>query len=165
MQKRLYFICPTDGLEACIDRTFRHENYYFTSLGNSLVFNAETVNEINELIETKNIEEVTFVLSDNNRLIIDALKNKEFTQISALNRFYKNLEMQKNLSNILWYESDFMVPILSHYLNSKMIEIQPYLYDWLVDRVKLTGKIFYRQKNIFREIQPDLYNWGCYILN
>ena len=65
-QKHLYFICPTDYLEPVIDATFNQENYYMTSLGNDLDLNDEFVGEINGFIETKNIKEITFVLSKDN---------------------------------------------------------------------------------------------------
>lgn len=55
MQKHLYFICPTDHLETVINNTFKQENYYCNSLGNSIKFDSEMVGQINVLIETKNI--------------------------------------------------------------------------------------------------------------
>ena len=45
------------------------------------------VGQINVLIETKNIREITFVLSDNNRIVIDALKNHDFIDVRGCNNF------------------------------------------------------------------------------
>ena len=51
MQKRLFFICPTDNLEKAINFKFKQENYFLTSLGNSFEFNKDDVKEINTHIK------------------------------------------------------------------------------------------------------------------
>ncbi len=43
MQKRFFFICPTDCLEHTINTTFKYENYFYTSLGNSFNYNRKTI--------------------------------------------------------------------------------------------------------------------------
>ncbi len=83
MRKHLYFICPTDRLEAVINARFKQENYYWTSLGNSVSFDNERVGEINALMETKSITGITFVLSDDNCMFLDALKDREFSSING----------------------------------------------------------------------------------
>ena len=67
--RKLYFVCPTDCLERTLDKN-RQENYYVTSLGNSVIFSEEMVEKINSFIESKGIKEITFVLSNNNRCMV-----------------------------------------------------------------------------------------------
>ena len=71
MSRHLYFVCPTDNLEKLIEEKYPQENYYLTSLGNSIKFSNDFIVEINGLIEAKGIEKVTFVLSKNNHFILD----------------------------------------------------------------------------------------------
>ena len=63
MGKHLYFVCPTDNLETVIENHFQNKNYFLSSLGNSLGFSFEVVEEINSLIENKGITEINFVLA------------------------------------------------------------------------------------------------------
>ena len=46
MLKHLYFICPTDFLEGVIENVFKQINYYYTSLGNSITFDKDSVKQL-----------------------------------------------------------------------------------------------------------------------
>mgnify|MGYP004137638051 CR=1 FL=1 len=84
MRKHLYFVCPTDHLETVINDHCYQENYYLTSLGNSVSFNSEFIGEINSLIEANRITEITFILSDNTSAILVQL----YCYISCINSKY-----------------------------------------------------------------------------
>ncbi len=108
MQKCLYSLCPTDCLETVINNTFRNENYFYTSLGNSVIFSNNTITEIKILISKHRINEVCFVLSNNNHFILDALKNNNFSNIRGLSTFYKEIKKKRNIPNPL----DMMITII-----------------------------------------------------
>ncbi len=94
MQKHLYFICPTDYLETVIEASFLEENYFLTSLGNSLRLDSETLGEINGFIESKNINEITFVLSEDNRFFNKKDELKLQTISVHLNKKIRELRSQ-----------------------------------------------------------------------
>ena len=73
MQKNLFLLCPTDCLESVVNHVFRNENYFYTSLGNSIVPEKRTLEYIEELITKHHITNVYFVLSNDNPIILDAL--------------------------------------------------------------------------------------------
>ena len=64
MKKCLYFICPTDCLESTIQSTFHQENFFYSSLGNSVNFNECELNQAKQLICDKGIREISFILAD-----------------------------------------------------------------------------------------------------
>ncbi len=156
MQKHLYFICPTDHLETVIDSTFQQEHYYCTSLGNSITFDAEMVGQLKELLATKNIRNISFVLSDANSIVLDALGNHEFSKIAGLNIFYQEIARQMKRSKELWQPPDLQFSILSYFLNHKIRELRQRLQIAPTDQVKINGKIYSRQTKTFSDIYADL---------
>ena len=76
MPKHLYFICPTDHLETVINRHYNEENYFISSLGNSIDFNKQFTAYLCDLVEAKGITEISFVLAQDNTLFNDPRKNK-----------------------------------------------------------------------------------------
>lgn len=157
MQKHLYFICPTDHIERIINKTFQQENYFYTSLGNSIRFDADMAAQINGLIESKNITEVTFVLSSSNQVVMDVLSQQNFSSIEGLDSFYHEITQQKERSKMLWQRSDLPIPILSHYLNQKIKELQPKISSWIVDNVHINSKIYIRKSNVFKDVYADFF--------
>lgn len=165
MHRHLYFICPTDYIETVINNRFPQENNYLTSLGNSVNFNLCFVEEINLLIETKQITEITFVLSDNNKLIQDALKSQDFKNVKGLKSFYDAIIEQKKRTKTVWQASDIQISIISYFLDLKIRELQTQLSNRSIDGVKIRAKIYYRQKDVFHEIYPDIFSLNHFHLN
>lgn len=155
MHKHLYFICPTDHLESVINTTYRQENYYCTSLGNSITFDAKVVGQIHQLIETKKISRITFVLSNTNNIVGDALKNHDFVRIRGLDTFYDEILKQKSHST-LFGQSNHLSFLVSSYLNKKIKELQRKLNNVPNSLIKINGKIYIREKNTFKNIYSDL---------
>ncbi|MCH2195588.1 hypothetical protein [Kordia sp.] len=156
MKKHLYFICPTDHLEAVINDVSKSENYYITSLGNSIVFDKDTIDEISVLIARKDIDEITFVLSDTNKIILDALDHENFTNIRGLNILYDEMKKQKEYKQIIWGNRDLRTPILSYHLNQKVYELISKLHHWNLDILKVNAKIYNKQDDIFNDVFSDL---------
>ena len=108
MFNKLYFICPTDNIESIINSKLNDNNFYITSLANSITFNYDFIKELHSIIESKKISEITFVLSDDNKLISDALENKEYKNIRSLYHLYLKILSQKNYfkKNLLYLKFD-----------------------------------------------------------
>lgn len=165
MRKHLYFICPTDHLENIIQKNLSKDNYFITSLGNSISFGPDLIEEINSLIRSRNIEEITFVLSDNNKFFKDALENQRFNNIRSLKQFYNFILNEKIRSNKIWEKSDIRSLIIAYYLNLKSKELELLISDPLFNPINLSAKIYKRQKNIFNEVHADLFSLDSFSLN
>jgi len=87
MQKCFYFICPTDCLEYTINKRFKKENYFYTSLDNSFVYDAS---------KKHSIREIFFVLSLDNKIVAEAFNDNDFFYFGILNNFSKEIRKQKN---------------------------------------------------------------------
>jgi len=165
MRKHLYFVCPTDHLETVINSNFQQENYFLTSLGNSVTFNPQLIEEINLFIATKRITEITFILSDTNKMITDALKSQTFNEVRGLKRFYDVITEQKKCTAIVWQTLDIKVPIISFCLNLKIKELKLRLNSSIRGGVKVNAKIYNSRKNTFNEIYADLLHLAYFSLN
>lgn len=164
-QKRLCFICPTDHLESIINKSFQYKNYYYTSLGNSVVFNNATLNQIENLILTHNIKEISFILSNTNSIVLDALGNQSFSEIRGLDNCYHEIIKQKKYSDIFLHEYNREFYLLSHYLNKKIKELQLKLNNLIIDQAKIDGKIYNKQEGIFDSIYTNLISDEYFSLN
>ena len=156
MSKYLNFICPTDGIKAAINRAFEHTNYFYTSLGNSVTFNADTMSRVESLLVKHNIQDINFILSVSNPIIQDALGNRHFSEIRGLHHFYLEISKQKQYSEVLYRQHNREVVILSYYLNKKIRELVKALKGRKIEKVHIKGKIYNKRKNLFQEIYPDL---------
>lgn len=165
MHKCLHLICPTDGLESTINNRFNYDNYFYTSLGNSVVFDDNTVCQIKSLIKKHDIKEVSFVLSSENSIVFDALGNQNFSDIRGLNNFYLEINKQRVHSRELWRIDDNQYAILSYYLNNKINELQFELNNLHIKPIKISGKIYNKQEGIFDSIYSDLLCIKKYALN
>ena len=56
---------------------FKKTNCFYTSLGNSVIFDSNTIYDIKYLIKKNNIKEVSFILSDDIIIILNASKENE----------------------------------------------------------------------------------------
>ena len=162
---KLYFICPTDSLEPIINDTFTSGSYYYTSLGNSITFDKHVMRQIKKLIRTKKIQEIYFVLSNDNRILLDALGNQNFSDITGLNDFYTQIIQQKKDSETSWQGQNHQSLILSNHLNNKIKELKLELSGSMADRLKIGGKIYHKKENIFSDTYHNLIAMECFSLN
>ena len=165
MERHLFFICPTDHLETVIAKHFRQENYYITSLGNSVDFNPQLIEEINELIEAKSISEISFILSDNNKIIMDVLKSEDLKSIRGLESFYHRISEHKRRTEVLRSLFYSERPLITQYLTLKVQALKPQLNSWFADKVKVNATIYKRQTNVFKEANADLIYLDHFCLN
>ena len=122
IKKSLNFICPTDCLEPIINDAFSQENYYYSSLGNSITFDRKIVHQLEKLIKKREIKEISFVLSNDNRIVLDALGNQDFSEIRSLGDFYKKVTLQRDQIGLTWKIWDRQSLLLSYHLNKKIRE-------------------------------------------
>lgn len=165
MQKNLYFLCPSENLEAVIEKSFPQENYFLSSLGNSISFSDDFILDINSLIESKGIGKITFILSNNNRFILDAMKNQEFKYIKELKEYYKTIEKRKVLTIKSYKNKNFTSLITSHILKTKINELNSNLFDWIRNKISIEGKIYHPTKNIFFDVRINIIEPESLFLN
>ena len=158
MHKHLYFVCPSDNLEGLIDKKFPQENYFLSSLGNSISFSKDIMQEVNALIELKGINKITFILSDDNKLIFDGLRNQNFENINILKKLYNNISDYKKLTSKVYTQGNLQILVTSNLLNEKIKEIKLSLYDWLSSKVNIDAKIFIRKSEEFKGFPNHLFN-------
>ncbi|MDG1296332.1 MAG: hypothetical protein P8P48_04275 [Saprospiraceae bacterium] len=124
MNGHLYFICPTDHLELIIDNAFLGDSYFFTSLGNSMVFDEDLCFEIGNLMELKGIQAITFILSDKNKVIRDALLHQDFSRFGRLKGLYDEITNHKEQSRSQGVQDARIHELaLSVHLDSKVKEL------------------------------------------
>ena len=121
--------------------------------------------EINALIEANHIREITFVLSDSNSIIKDALTDQVFNSIKRLRGFYDELVADKKCTRRIWQAVDVQLPLISSYLNYKAEQLQLLLNDWLIDQVTVNAKIYFQSKRCFNEIDLHLLSMKHLSLN
>ena len=165
MQKNLYFLCPSENLEAVIEKRYPQENYFLSSLGNSISFSDDFILDINSLIESKGIGKITFILSNNNRFILDAMKNQEFKYIKELKEYYKTIEKRKVLTIKSYKNKNFTSLITSHILKTKINELNSNLFDWIRNKISIEGKIYDPTKNMFFDVRINIIDPESLFLN
>ncbi|MEM8909599.1 MAG: hypothetical protein AAGD05_17255, partial [Bacteroidota bacterium] len=158
-------ICPTDCLESTINGAFKEENYYCSSLGNSITFDHQMLSKTKKLIRTKNIDHISFILSSDNSIVLDALGNQDFISIRGLNHFYTQVNWQKKQATLSWKAKNNPHLILSYYLNYKIKELKDGLKEPALEQLKIDGKIYHKQENIFRNIYSEFVCTKYSILN
>lgn len=164
MQKCFYLICPTDSLESVINNTFGCENYFYTSLGNSFSYDARTIAYISQVIEKQNIKEICFVLSLNNKVVLDVLQNN-VSSIRRLDNFYCEISKQEKRSKAVSQKGKYQFSVLSYYLNFKIKDLQLQINNLSDKPITISGKIYNEHIGAFADIYSDLVCLDKYHLN
>ncbi len=120
MQKCFFLICPTDCLESTINKIFKYENYFYTSLGNSFNYENKTLESIKKIIRKHKIKEIYFVISIDNKIILDAFGYQFFSEIRGLKKLYNEIISQKEESKISLQRGNDKFLVLSYYLNKRI---------------------------------------------
>jgi len=156
MPKHLFFLCPTDHLESVIHQACTQEKVFCTSLGNSIEFDTDMLLHLQAWIQEKNIDQISFILSCDNAIILDALRGQEYAHTHGLNRFYDQLARQKEYTEGLWQSCDHSYLLISQHLNQKVTELKKGLGNFLLPPLTIQGKIFNRNTETFSKIYSDL---------
>ncbi|MAJ32660.1 MAG: hypothetical protein CMC18_08490 [Flavobacteriaceae bacterium] len=162
---RLFLVCPTDFLESKINEVnYNSNNYFYTSLGNSLNTDFKTLLHIKEILNKHSIDEVHFVLSPSNKIILDALKGQRFSRIRNMGNFYKKINQLK-AHKICKTQDGTEYLSISFYLNKKVKEVQQFLNISSSTPIKVTGLIYDSKRAEFENIYPVLYGLEYFQLN
>ncbi|MFK8008026.1 MAG: hypothetical protein AB8H03_16835 [Saprospiraceae bacterium] len=156
MKSCLYFICPTDSLESVIENAFHQENYFYSSLGNSISFTNKDLNQIKKLICSKGIRKIVFVLSDDNQIVLDALGKQVFSDIRGLKKIYNQVLLQKEYLEMSWQIQNPQFLILSSFLNEKIEKLKDGLSDLMIGEITISGKVYSKERYKFKDIYSDL---------
>lgn len=155
--KTLYFICPADNIEHDINKQFKTENYFYTSLGNSIALNENsTLEQIKYLIESKNITKIFLVLSDENPILLDAINKQNFSGITGLKELYVQLLEKKEHAETYWRTQNGFQLILSYHLNAKIKELGDGLKEILNSEIEIDGQIYNKEHIQFHDIYSNL---------
>lgn len=165
MQNHLFFICPTDFLEAPINSKFHGENYFMTSLANTIQFDVNQIEKINNLIEAKKIRRISFVLAGDNRLVVDALNSSDFYAIKGMQDFYDQIVKEKNRIELLWKSSNLTSQTISSHLHLKIQELKDQMHSDLLENIEIDAIIYSRQHNSFSQLKSKVYDTNLLCLN
>ncbi len=149
-------MCPTDCLEARINEQYNTVNYFYTSLGNSFNIDQLSLKNIQELIKKHSIKNIYFVLSSDNRFILDALKGQFSNKIGNLESFYKEIKHQKIISEKTCYTDNNEHLIISHFLNKKINQLHKELANFEANNFHIRGLVYDKYKNSFLTIYSNL---------
>jgi len=164
MFNKLYFICPTDNIESIINSKLNDNNFYITSLANSITLNYNFIRELYLIIESKKIREITFVLSDDNRLINDILENKDNKNIRSLDHLNLEIYSYKNFFKKELTISEIRLYIISYLLNQKKNELKN-ITDSLGLKLDINAKVYNKEVNEFTKVKSKLINMEFFNLN
>lgn len=155
MQNNLFLLCPTDNLEPVINSRYNYRNYFYTSLGNTFSKDVKTIAHLKKIIETKNIGSIIFILSSENKIILDAQEHQLYKNIRGLETLYKKIEEQKN-DTAFWDDNKFKNMLFSYYLNHKINELSNNLSQVLLQPIIIKGQIYNQNENTFYPIYSNL---------
>lgn len=165
MPKHLYFICPTDHLETTITATFGQESFFYTSLANSTVFDSGSIGQIIGIVEKENINQITFVLSQDNQLILNAIRKHSYPNLQGICHLYNAIGNQ--ISNLNPNEKGirFESFVFSHYLDRKINELRGILNRWFIDNITINALIYSKENNLFFDAKSDFFRLHQFNLN
>ena len=164
MFNKLYFICPTDNIESIINSKLNDNNFYITSLANSITFNYDFIKELHSIIESKKISEITFVLSDDNKLINDAIEKKELKNIRSLDHLNLKISLQKKFFKKESTKSEIRLGLISHLLNQKKHELKN-ITDSFGQELDINTLVYNKEVNEFTKVKSKLLNLDFFNLN
>ncbi len=153
MKKYLHFICPTDGLELCIKNELDGEHYFLSSLGNSMRFDEDVIEEIEELVITHDIDEICFVLSDNNQPTLEVISGPNFSTMTGLGHF-RVRDMGRKEKSLLQQAGHQQFLIASYHLREKVIAFENAFSKELLALLPVSGKVYNRHEGSFCDICP-----------
>lgn len=129
MMTRLFLICPTDFLETKLNKMFKGENYFLTSLANSIDFGSENIGQIKKLLIEKNVEEIIVVIRSDNNLVKENHLLKACINNKALSNILKNSNQCNRFINHFKRSEDTQMLFNSCLLNNKVQALQNELKD------------------------------------
>ena len=156
METTLFLLCPTDCLESKINKEFKGDNLFYSSLANNYSFCMNTVANLEELIINNDIKEIYFVLSTQNKIILDTIAGQSLSQIRGFQNFDHLTNKHKELSELFWNSTDTKRVIISYFNNHKIEQLKENFRSDINRLVRIKGKIFFKTENEFLNINSKL---------
>lgn len=116
----------------------------------------DTIGQIISIIEEQGISEITFVLSEDNPIILDALSRQNFSTIVGMENAYNDVKEHSKAVQRNWNKHDKHVMMLSYYLNQKIEEFRHIVGPRLSAAPCIQGKLYSASYDAFREIYSPL---------
>lgn len=149
-------ICPTDGIESIVRDQLSEQPYFYTSLGNSLRLDEKNLRQISTLIRKERVKNITVILAEDNRIVLDALDKQHYQEIAGLDQAYSHLQEHKYSSHRNWKEFDSNVMILSCHISHKVKQLKTGLENLVPWPLEIRGKLYSRDSHMIYPIYPDL---------
>ena len=111
------------------------------------------------------IKEICFVLSDDNRIVLDALSNQDFSNITGLENLYDQVLVQKEHLETSWQIQNPQFLILSSFLNKKIEKLNDGLSDLMIGEITISGKIYRKKEHKFDDVFSHTICQEEFILN
>lgn len=165
MEPQLYFICPTDHLEHIINDQLGGVNYFYFSLGNSLGFDVETLEQLSSFLNEKRIENISFVLSDSNQLVLDAIQRQGGVQFKGLENLYDGIRREKVLSSSLWKGKSLEIALVAQYLKSRVKDLESKFSETLNADLNITALLYDSKNKQFKSLYSDFIYTECIRMN
>jgi hypothetical protein len=115
-----------------------------------------SLKQIAELIQKKEITEISFVLSEDNSIALGALSSQNFSKIRGLKESYKKFNNHKKNVMDSWKTYNYHTLILSYHLNQKIRELEIGLLKYFSNQPKIKGKLYSKPYNSFRNVYSNL---------
>jgi len=156
MAKHLFMICPTDFIEPIVRKNFDGQKYFYTSLGNTFNVGQNSVDDLIAVVQKHEIEEITFIISEKNKIILDATQGQKFRNIRGLQHSYERINDKRNLSHQMWSSHEQHILFLSYYLSEKVNKLRKHLRANSLTMLAVNAKIYSQKYNSFRGIYPEI---------
>ena len=163
MNTTLFLLCPTDCLESIINKEYKGNNYFYTSLVNIFTYNSTTYESIKGLVYKHHIKKIYFILSDQNKIVEDALEGQIYSEVRGLQNFNERIKFHKEQAELFCKTTEPMFLALSYYLNQKIRQL--HLICQSDHSICIKGKVYLKHKNTFVDIYPDLVCLKAHNLN
>tara|TARA_Y100000385_G_scaffold83502_1_gene85598 strand:+ start:1324 stop:1821 length:498 start_codon:yes stop_codon:yes gene_type:complete len=156
MVKCLFIICPTDFIEHIIRQRFDGHKYFYTSLGNTFNIEKNNVNDLIKVVQKYAIEEITFILSEDNKIILDATQGQKFIGIRGFKNNYQKINEKRKMTHQMWLSHDHHTLFLSYFLIDKINKFREHLSNHAMPKLKVSAKIYSKAYDSFRAIYPEV---------
>ncbi|MEP2279920.1 hypothetical protein [Maribacter sp.] len=115
----------------------------------------KTIENLKALIKAKSIGNIFFILSSDNKIILDAMGTQFFRETTGLEELYTKIEEQKSCSRC-WDNNHSKNLLFSYYLNYKIKELSNDLSQMCFQSVSIKGKIYKQNEHKFYPIYSNL---------
>ena len=151
MAKHLFLICPLDFLEFEIRKNYKDKCFFYSSLGNSISYNNQTIDELIDLIKNEEISLVSMVMSNENEIISNSLKKAKILSVGTKKQYQHQIIGYETVVNEIWEKCDVKSVLTARYLEDKIMELKDELkkFDF---NLEMNPVLYDRKSNTFSNV-------------